>query len=159
MLYQKGDIVCRNLVAFNTRITNFLPYAGAIPFVACAGLKIMNIEQVPIFGAVHTILNSYGLLIASFIAGAHWGQHLKINKQISNYLALTSNSNVIALWILFLLLPNTLFFLPLLCSFTFTLIVDYKLYNNRIIRKSYFNLRCIVTTIVMTSLLAYGLVT
>ena len=49
----------------------YLTFAGAIPFVACAFLLMIDVVTVPMLGSVVDILSAYGLVIASFMAGAH----------------------------------------------------------------------------------------
>lgn len=139
-------------------LSRYLTYAGALPFIACTGLKIFDIDYVPLFGSVEMIINSYGLLIASFVNGAHWGQHVIVSRQLGKYLAICSNANVIALWVLFLLIPRDLFYIPLIISFILTAMVEKELYAKKIINKDYLQLRTTVTSIVCVSLLIYGLI-
>lgn len=55
----------------------YLAYAGAIPFLLCAILFAFKIQKIPILGNLQTVISTYSLVIASFMAGTHWGQHLQ----------------------------------------------------------------------------------
>ena len=60
------------------RLRTVLTYAGTLPFIACTLCLVMNIRTVPILGSVDHILTVYGIIIATFLAGSHWGQHLSL---------------------------------------------------------------------------------
>ena len=62
------------------KIFPYLTYAGAIPFIFFAVCLVSDIQELPFLGSVKKILSVYGLVISSFLAGAHWGQHLHMNK-------------------------------------------------------------------------------
>ncbi|MDD7804284.1 MAG: DUF3429 domain-containing protein [Endozoicomonas sp. (ex Botrylloides leachii)] len=64
------------------KISPYLTYAGAIPFIICTVCLSFNIHQILLLGYVEKILSAYGLVILSFLAGAHWGQHLHLNKDL-----------------------------------------------------------------------------
>ena len=97
----------------------YLTFAGAIPFVACAFLLMMNVVTVPILGSVVDILSAYGLVIASFMAGAHWGNHLDLADDNKWAIRLPLYSNVIALglWLGFLILSPSSFIWLLVIGF------------------------------------------
>ncbi len=60
----------------NKPIYPWLTYAGAIPFVLCAICFVLNIDVVPLLGNVKHIIAIYGVMIVTFLSGAHWGLHL-----------------------------------------------------------------------------------
>ena len=114
-------------------------------------LYIKNIAAIDIT----KIFASYGLIIAIFMAGSHWGQHLNL-KSASKwriYLPIFSNINAILLWISYLILSFKLFLIALIISFMFTLFVDKKLFSHNVISKKYFYTRFVATMIVITAII------
>ena len=85
------------------KIYQYLSYAGALPFVFCALCFIKDIHIFPLLGYVDSILSSYGLVISSFMAGSHWGQHLNLSGKWQIYLPIFSNINAILLWLSFII--------------------------------------------------------
>ncbi|MGE6407385.1 MULTISPECIES: DUF3429 domain-containing protein [unclassified Psychrobacter] len=137
----------------------YLTFAGAIPFVACAFLLMMNVVTVPILGSVVDILSAYGLVIASFMAGAHWGNHLDLADDNKWAIRLPLYSNVIALglWLGFLILSPSSFIWLLVIGFISLLVIDYSLHRAQIISHAYFKVRQYVTAIVVISLVIAAL--
>lgn len=137
----------------------YLTFAGAIPFVACAYLLMMNVVTVPILGSVVDVLSVYGLVIASFMAGAHWGNHLDLADDNKWAIRLPLYSNVIALgfWLGFLILSAIGFIWLLVIGFISLLVIDYSLHRAQIISDVYFKIRQYVTVIVVVSLVVAAL--
>lgn len=134
----------------------YLTYAGSLPFVFCAILLLLNINTIPILGNVELILSVYSLVIASFMAGSHWGQHLNISNKWRLYLPSFSNINAVILWISFLVFPFQILMYIFMLSFLLLWWIDKKLYNDNIIEKEYFYTRCFITFIVILSLIISG---
>ncbi|MDN5566988.1 MAG: DUF3429 domain-containing protein [Psychrobacter sp.] len=137
------------------KLSPYLTFAGTIPFIACAVLIIIGVNIVPILGSVTRILTVYGLVIATFMAGAQWGNHLSLadNSSWAVRLPIVSNIVALALWLGFLTLSTKGFIWLLIVSFISLLIIDYGLNNARIIDDKYFTVRKYVTLIVIASLL------
>ena len=133
----------------------YLTFAGAIPFVVCAIFIIIGIEAIPVLGNTAHILSIYGLVIASFMAGAHWGNHLSLADDNTWALKLPIFSNIIALalWLGFLSLSNVGFMWLLVIGFIAMLMIDYGLHQAHIISDNYFKVRKYVTLIVVVSLI------
>ena len=133
----------------------YLTFAGAIPFVVCAIFIIIGIEAIPVLGNTAHILSIYGLVIASFMAGAHWGNHLSLADDNTWALKLPIFSNIIALalWLGFLSLSNIGFMWLLVIGFIAMLMIDHGLYQANIISNNYFKVRKYVTLIVVVSLI------
>ena len=133
----------------------YLTFAGAIPFVACAILLVMGISDIPILGATADVLSAYGLVIASFMAGSQWGNHLSLadDDKWAVRLPLVSNLIAIVLWLGFLMLPVVGFIWLLVIGFASMLMIDYGLNRARIITPDYFKVRTYVTAIVVVSLI------
>ena len=137
----------------------YLTFAGAIPFIACALLLVIGISDIPILGATADVLSAYGLVIASFMAGSQWGNHLSLADDDKWAIRLPLASNVIAivLWLGFLMLPVIGFIWLLVIGFTSMWMIDYGLNRAHIITPDYFKVRTYVTAIVIVSLIVTAL--
>ncbi|MBF4489451.1 DUF3429 domain-containing protein [Psychrobacter sp. N25K4-3-2] len=137
----------------------YLTFAGAIPFAACAFLLMIDVVTVPILGSVANILSAYGLVIASFMVGTHWGNHLSLADDNKWAIRLPLYSNVIALglWLGFLILSAVDFIWLLVIGFISLLVIDYSLHRAQIISHAYFKVRQYVTAIVVISLVVAAL--
>jgi len=137
----------------------YLTFAGAIPFVACAFLLMIDVVTVPVLGSVVNILSAYGLVIGSFMAGAHWGNHLNLVDDNKWAIRLPLYSNIIALglWLGFLILSASSFIWLLVIGFISLLVIDYNLHRAQIISHAYFKVRQYVTAIVVISLVIAAL--
>lgn len=133
----------------------YLTFAGTIPFIAAAILLIMGVDAVPVFGKTEHILAVYGLVIATFMAGAQWGNHLSLTDDNRWAVRLPIVSNVVALilWLGFLTLSAVGFIGLLIFAFISLLMVDYGLYQAQIISPDYFTVRKYVTAIVVVALI------
>ena len=132
----------------------YLTFAGTLPFIACAIMITLGIDAVVALGTTVQILSTYGLVIASFMAGAHWGNHLGLADNHPWAVKLPVLSNIIALllWLGFLSLSTTGFVWLLIIGFICLLLIDYGLYRADIIGNKYFSVRKYVTLIVVMSL-------
>ena len=135
-------------------LTRLLAAAGALPFIACALLPLASIHALPGLGAVRDIAAAYGLTIASFMAGVHWGTALNVSGKLPVNLFITSNVVAVAGWLSFLLGPPALTFAVLGALFLFLLFVDYRLLQGKLISVDYWRTRLWVT---LTVVLALGL--
>lgn len=135
----------------------YLTYAGAIPFIVCTVCLSVDIYQMPFLGHIEKILSVYGLVISSFMAGSHWGQHLHMHKELSGLsLAILSNIIAILLWFGFLVLSFSMLMVMLATAFVVLLIIDYRLFKMGLITCHYFRTRCLVSAIVIASLIISG---
>lgn len=127
----------------------YLTYAGAIPFIFCAICLTIDIRQLPWLGAIESILSVYALVIATFLAGAHWGQHLHIQGEWNSNLPIISNIFAVVLWVAFLVLSFKLLISTFVAAFAILLLIDYKLFKGGVITYQYFQMRCFITAIVI----------
>ncbi|MFT5709275.1 MAG: hypothetical protein ACI9ES_003583 [Oceanospirillaceae bacterium] len=111
----------------------------------------------PWLGPVDNTLSVYALVIANFLAGAHWGQHLHLQGKWSRKLAILSNSLAIVLWLAFLVLSFKFLFMALAATFVILLLIDLKLLQDELISHQYFHTRSSVTAIVILSLIISGI--
>ena len=136
----------------------YLTYAGALPFIICAACLAFNIEFIPLLGATEQVLSVYALIIATFIAGNHWGQHLYIKNKWQYHLPISSNVIVIALWFGFLTLSFKLLIAIFVAAFIVLLIIDQRLFRHNLITRRYFQMRCLATAIVVSALVISGII-
>ena len=130
----------------------YLTYAGALPFIICAVCLAFDITSLPLLGATKQILSVYALIIATFIAGNHWGQHLYMKNKWQYYLPISSNVIVVPLWFAFLVLPFKPLLVIFILAFLFLLVIDQRLFQHNLITRSYFQMRCFATAIVVSAL-------
>lgn len=141
-----------------------LAYLGALPFVACTLLLLSDIGQLAVIGDLHRVLSSYGLAIASFMAGVHWGQGLgwagvgagkrdtAPSDKYTALLGLLSNVATLIAWFAYLLFSHSFLYVALIAVFVSLLLVDLKLYRSGLLSRPYILTRSIVTALVVISL-------
>jgi Protein of unknown function (DUF3429) len=136
----------------NSTLLRTLPYAGALPFMACAILLIFGIKDLAPLGKTNTIIFTYGLTIISFMAGVHWGQYVAGVRTRVNLLV-SSNLVTLAAWFGFLLLPSFYFSFLLIVLFIILNSIDGHLRDEGAIESRYGKTRRNVTALVCLSLL------
>ncbi|MDG2032647.1 MAG: DUF3429 domain-containing protein [Rhodospirillales bacterium] len=140
-----------------TSLYQILTYAGTIPFAIGTVCLAVDIRSVPFLGGTADAIGAYGLIIASFLSGAHWGLHLHQTSGWSLFLALISNVSAIGLWIAFLSLAPAAFFIVVSFVFVILLAIDQRLATDGLIRQQYFRTRVVVTFVVVSLLIGSGL--
>jgi len=135
------------------KLFQYLALAGTLPFIFCTALLMAGVEALPVIGQIERVLSAYGLVIAGFMAGSHWGQHLHLNNRWCLYLPVFSNLVTVLLWMCFILFDFDGFLVALVLSFLTLLLIDNRLLKAEIISAEYFRIRSVVTLIVITSLL------
>lgn len=128
-----------------------LAWFGALPFMAGVVLTLAGITTIPGLPSltVDMVIAVYGLVIATFMAGAHWGQYLAFDDHGATRLAVISNLQAVALWLAFLLAPHTGFIAVLIASFALSLYEDLRLLRNWQISRPYWLTRLRVSLVVM----------
>ena len=131
------------------KLANTLTLLGAIPFVAPAVASLLGFRDVH----MHALVLSYGAIIASFLSGMHWGLYLRHAAQTRINLLITSNIVALVAWAS-LIIPSTpwQYYLQMAC-FVLLLLIDYQLTKVRVHASWFFNLRVLITGIVLASLL------
>ena len=140
------------------RLYQYLTYAGAIPFIGCAVLLFLGIQILPVLGEVTLVLSCYGLIIATFLAGSYWGQHLHTSGVWSLSLIVVSNSMAVLLWLAFLALSTGPFLAFLGITFLFFLLVDRFSLAAEAIDYDYFLMRSRGTVLVVATLVVVGFI-
>lgn len=137
---------------------NMLAYLGAFPFVGTALLMSMGINAIPLVGSLFSAITIYALIIATFMAGSHWGQQLGFSDNWRLKLQIVTNMQAVGLWLSYLWLSDSWLMLMLVTSFLVSLWLDQQLKQARLIDASYWQARLKVTIIVVLSLVLIGLV-
>jgi hypothetical protein len=144
-----------------TRLPYYLAIFGTLPFVALS--IAISTHQFHDAKMMIEFLLTYAAIIISFLGGIHWGislHHYNYSYRIANLLTLESVAPSLVAWgILFY--PGVhvqLLVLTLLYALMWS--VDSLLYNRDLIPQWFFELRSIVTPIVVVSLYVayFGLV-
>ena len=132
---------------YRTHIGEILTLAGLVPFI---GLSLLLAISQPIMSQALTLnlFQHYGFLIAVFIAGSHWGLHLSQTNDWRFILPVSSNIATLVLWVALSILDVHGRLWILLLSFLGLLMVDRGLYNDQIIKQSYFVIRVWATLVV-----------
>ncbi|MEM7430714.1 MAG: DUF3429 domain-containing protein [Pseudomonadota bacterium] len=130
----------------------WLVLLGALPFVACALLPIFGWTQVPVLGSTDLIAASYGLAIASFVAGTHWGIAVQTDNSVPINLFVSSNVALLAAWFAFIGASTNWQLVAQIIVFAFLWMIDRRLRQAELISADYYRLRSIATTIVCASL-------
>jgi hypothetical protein len=128
-------------------------YLGAVPFLGAAVLLLSGVKELPYLGSVEPLLYSYAALIASFVAGSHWGQLIRCDSKDYTVL-LASVAVVLVLWMLPSLTNRSIYPACLVGIYLLLWGLDYLLLRGNQQERAYFNLRTSITTVVVLSLLA-----
>ena len=136
----------------NNRLYAVLAYSGTLPFAACALLLAARVPAIAGSGSWAEIAAGYGLAIASFMAGTHWGAYLQQSAGAPLNLLLTSNAITVVVWLTFVLAPIAVSLMVTGVAFLLLLLVDYRLASAGMITSAYLVLRRNVTFVVVTLL-------
>ena len=135
-------------------VTEVLTYLGATPFIAVAIIIAMDVSVAVNSHSPLSVILCYGLAIISFMAGALWGTQKHSLEVSSCAILLISNLITVSAWLGFIILTPQLLLLLFCLLFLLLLAVDFWLYSDRQISRSYWVLRYRVTSIVVACLLA-----
>ena len=128
-----------------------LTYAGVLPFL---GAAIMPAVKSNFLGLNYdSLILTYGAVIASFVAGIHWGIYLFKDAPLNLFI----HSNVVALlaWCAVMVAHPTNTVILLIC-FLYLIVIDRQLWKAGVIEKWYLRTRLIATTLVLFALLFYS---
>ncbi|MGI9291495.1 MAG: DUF3429 domain-containing protein [Gammaproteobacteria bacterium] len=131
---------------------NRLAWAGTLPFAACALLVALGVPAIDGLGSWPVIAAGYGLAIASFMAGVHWGIYLQQSATIPLNLLVISNIVTVTVWLSFVLLPVVISLTVTATAFVLLLLVDLRLGRIGVLSPEYITLRRNVTTVVLVLL-------
>ena len=128
-----------------------LTYAGVLPFL---GAAIMPAVKSNFLGLNYdSVILTYGAVIASFVAGIHWGIYLFKDAPLNLFIL----SNVVALlaWCAVMVAHPANTVILLIC-FLYLIVIDRQLWKAGVIEKWYLRTRLIATTLVLFALLFYS---
>lgn len=130
------------------RLAKTLTFLGLIPFIAPVIGYLLGVRDVHL---AQFALN-YGAVIAAFLCGIHWGLFLAKSDQTRLNLLITSDAFTLLAWAsLLTLIPRYQYLIQIAC-FTLLLIIDIALGKEGVVPRWFIELRKIVTSIVLTSL-------
>lgn len=130
-----------------------LTIAGGLPFVVLGGM--ISLHSFNDTKHALDILLTYAAVIVSFLGGIHWGfavNQYTQNRPIANMLIAESIIPSLVAWAVLLYPDHYVQLLVLTLLYTFTWGIDSLLYNNNLMPQWFFNIRCIITPVVVVSL-------
>ena len=129
-----------------------LTYAGVLPFVGCALMPLVGLQELWNLGSFDHIAAAYGLAIVCFLCGVHWGTYLYYRVKAPDNLYITSNVIVVACWFAFLMAAKAITLFVLILAFLCLLVIDYRLLKAGLLTEYYFRMRSIATVIAVIAL-------
>ena len=136
-----------------TQWAQFLTYFGSVPFVGAVLARFLDVELLGLNSDL--VIYTYGAVIASFMAGIHWGVYLF--KDFRTNLFIQSNIVALVAWSVPLAAINGGGLLLVVC-FGYLLFIDRQLTSEGILETWYYHLRVKITGIVVFALLAHFLI-
>jgi len=127
--------------------------AGTVPFVLLS--IAASLHLFPNTKLVMELLLTYATVIVSFLGGIHLGVALTQESEhrvLTNLLIIESIWPSLIAWGMLFLAPVHIQLLALTLLYSLMWAIDSLLYNNNLIPQWFFNLRCIITPIVVVSL-------
>jgi len=136
------------------KIAQILTYAGTLPFILSA--LINYFPQAGFEGWLLAL--SYGAIIISFLCGIHWAIYLFFAEKCPYNFLIISNFIALFSWVSLLFLENFTALIVQIFLFIFLLVIDWKLFDLKILPKWFFVLRKNATIVVVTflAIIAYG---
>ena len=135
-----------------SRVYQWLAYAGTLPFIASAVMAMLEINFGPI-RAPAVIASSYGLAILSFLCGAHWATYLYRRDDSPFNLFVISNVIVVVVWLVYVLTGSSSYtLLTQITAFLYLLFLDQQLKGAGLISAHYFSIRLHATVVAVVSL-------
>ena len=129
-----------------------LTYAGVLPFVGCALMPFVGLQELWNLGTYDYIAAAYGLAIVCFLCGAHWGTYLYHSIAAPDNLFITSNVFVVACWFAFLMAAQVITLFVLILAFLCLLFIDYRLLKAALLTDYYFRMRTNATVVAVVAL-------
>jgi hypothetical protein len=129
-----------------------LTYAGMLPFIGCALMPLVGLQELWNLGSYDYIAASYGLAIVCFLCGVHWGTYLYNRATAPDNLFITSNVIVVACWFAFLMAAQAVTLFVLVLAFLCLLFIDYRLLKVGQLTDYYFRMRATATVIAVLAL-------
>ena len=132
------------------QLATTLIIVGAFPFVILTAFIAGVASPVALPAAPALLLHIYGALIASFVAGLHWGIHFC--KRTNDSVYLYCSFIVLMLWCSMLAAGSIAGLAVILLGFILLWIGEYRLSVQRVTTAWFWKLRCAVTAVVVVCL-------
>jgi len=129
-----------------------LMYMGVLPFLGCTIVLAETGIDMPFGLDAHQVIGTYTLVIGSFMAGVHWGQHLNLPALPPNILIIISNIAALSFWFAYLFLSMSAFLVTAALLYLVILTIDLLMAQRQFIEKNYARHRVVVTILVIASL-------
>ena len=127
--------------------------AGATPFLACALLPFVGIEEIPRFGRLDQLASSYSMAILCFLTGVHWATQLYERDAAPFNLFIGSNVIFLVVWIAYVAADLSWAIATQVLAFLLLLAIDFRLSGNGLISANYLRVRVVATTLACVSLI------
>ena len=134
------------------QLATTLVVLGTIPFVIFTAVIAGFPSLLPLPAAPALMLHVYGVLVASFVAGLHWGIHFC--KRTSDSVYLYSSFVALLLWCSMLAAGATIGLAVVLLGFILLWLEEYRLSVQRVTTAWFWKLRSVVTAAVVVCLSA-----
>ena len=126
---------------------------GATPFLACALLPLIGVEEIVGLGGVDQLASSYGMAILCFLTGVHWATQLYSGDAAPVNLFVGSNVIFLAVWFTYVFTELPWALATQLVAFLLLLAIDFRLLREGLITAHYLLMRGIATALACFSLL------
>lgn len=124
---------------------------GAVPFIVLALLTMVAEAAQFLPAAPALMLHIYAVIIASFVAGLHWGVHFC--KRTGDSVYIHSSLIALLLWLSMLAAGTAIGLTLVLFGFIFLWIIEYRFSLQRVTTAWFWRLRSSVTAVVSGCLL------
>ena len=135
------------------QIYSTLMLMGVAPFLACALLPIIDVEEIAGLGRLDQLASSYGMAILCFLTGVHWATQLYEKEAAPFNLFIGSNVIFLAVWIAYVFADLSWALATQLVAFPLLLAIDSRLLRGGLISAHYLLIRGIATALACFSLL------
>lgn len=115
-------------------------------------MPFLGFRSIEPFGPLEQVAASYGLAIACFVAGTHWGLHVFRQTSDSSYALIVSNVIFLVVWIGYVSAAVKVAITLQIPAFVALLLFDWNLHRSGVVSARYFRVRVLATLIVIVSL-------
>ena len=126
---------------------------GVAPFLACALLPFVGVEEVARLGRLDQLASSYSVAILCFLTGVHWATQLYEKEAAPFNLFIGSNVIFLVVWIAYVFADLPWALATQLAAFPLLFAIDSRLLREGLISGHYLLMRGIATALACFSLL------
>jgi|SRR5210317_1106142 hypothetical protein len=135
------------------QIYSTLMLMGLTPFLACALLPFIGVEEISGLGRLDQLASSYGMAILCFLTGVHWATQLYSSDAVPFNLFIGSNVIFLVVWIAYVFTDLPWALATQLAAFPLLFAIDSRLLREGLISGHYLLMRGIATALACFSLL------